>query len=144
MRRRTFRRVFIGCAAILVLPCGFLGFWIAAAGGSDKGSPALAAEWRNDLARYSEPDAAHSADPEIIVVRCRNGEWAFGRSKDSHGMWRRGGGTVVVRDSAGRTRVYFGHVCGGYELGARGSEPLSLDAYYKGMAESGFMEHTLP
>ena len=144
MRRRTFRRVLIGCAAMAVLPCGFIGLWIAASGGSDKGSPALATEWRDELAHYSKPEDALSADPEILVVRCKNGEWAFGRSKSSHGMWLRGGGTLVVRDSIGRTRAFFGHVCGYHDLGVRWSDPLSLDAYYKGMEEAGFVEHNLP
>ena len=144
MRRRTFHRILIGCAAIAVLPCGFFGLWIAAAGGSNKGSPTLATEWRDHLARYADPDAAQLADPEIIILRCQNGEWAFGRSSNSHGMWIRGGGTIVVRDSVGRTRVFFGQVCGRYDLGARGSEPISLDAYYEGMAESRFVEHNLP
>ena len=145
MRRRTvIRWTLLSCAGLLLLPCGFFGLMVAVQGGSDKGSPALAAEWRDRLVQYSDPDAARSADPEVLVVRCRNGEWAFGRSKDSHGVWRRGGGTLVVRDSAGRVRAFFGHVCGGQDLGGRGTEPPSLAAYYDGLAEREFVEHPSP
>ena len=145
MRRRTvIRWALLGCAGLLLPPCGFLGLMVAVQGGSDRGSPALAAEWRDRLAQYPDPDAARSADPEVLVVRCRNGEWAFGCSKDSHGVWRRGGGTLVVRDSTGRTRAFFGHVCGGEDLGARWTEPPTLAVYYGWLAEMRFVEHPLP
>ena len=144
IQRAVIRWTLFGCAGILLLPCGFFGLMVAVQGGSDRGSPALAAEWRDELAHYADPVAAQSADPEILVVRCRNGKWAFGRSKDSHGVWRRGGGTVVVRDSTGRTRAFFGHVCGGNDLGGRGTDPPSLAAYSDGLAEREFVEHPLP
>jgi hypothetical protein len=142
-RRRTIRWVLIGCGGLLLLPCGFFGFWWAVSAGSSSGSPALAAEWRDHLARFPDPDAAKAADPQVVVVRCRNGEWAFGRSQNSHGIWYRGGGTVVIRDSAGRTRAFFGHVCGGGHLGVGPVEPPSLAELYKQLAESGFAEHPL-
>lgn len=59
-------------------------------------------------------------------------------------MWRRGGGTLVVRDSTGRVWAFFGHVCGGNDLGGGGSEPPSLAVYYEGLAEMRFVEHPLP
>ena len=142
-RRRTIRWVLIGCAGLLVLPCGFFGFWYAALAGSSSGSPDLAAEWRDHLAQYPDPDAAHAADPEVIVLRFRNGEWVFGRSQNSHGIWYRGGGTVVVRDSTGRTRAFFGHVCGGGQLGIGYPELPSLGDFYKRLVGSGFAEHSL-
>ena len=145
MRQRTvIRWALFGCAGLLALPCGFFGFWFAVEAGSDGGSPALAAEWQGQLAQYPDPVAARSADPEVLVVRCRNGEWAFGRSKDSHGVWRRGGGTLVVRDSTGRTRAFFGHVCGGNDLGELTTAPATLAAYYDGLAVMWFIEHPLP
>ena len=145
MQRRTvIRWSLLGCAGLLMLPCGFFGLMVAVQGGSDRGSSALAAEWRDQLAQYPDPVAAQSADPEVLVVRCRNGEWAFGRSKNSHGVWYRGGGTVVVRDSAGRVRAFFGHVCGSDDLGGNETKPPSLAVYYGGLAEREFIEHPLP
>lgn len=145
MRRRTvIRGALLGCGGLLLLPCGFFGLMVAVQGGSDRGSPALAAEWRDQLNRYPDPDSARSANPEVLGVRCKNGEWAFGRSKTSHGVWHRGGGTLVVRDSTGRVRAFFGHVCGDNDLGARGSEPPSLAVYYGWLAEMQFVEYALP
>jgi hypothetical protein len=128
--------------AVLVVG-GFIAFWFAVSTGSDSGSPALAAEWRDHLAQFNGPDAARAADPAVVVVRCKNGDWAFGRSQDSHGIWRRGGGTVVIRDSGGRTRAFFGHVCGGGHLGIGPAEPLSLADFYEQLVKSGFTEHPL-
>ena len=143
-RRRTIRWVVGGCAALALLPCGFFGLWFAASTGSSKGSPALAAEWRDHLASFPDPDAARAADPEVIVIRFRDGGWVFGRSQNSHGIWYRGGGTVVVRDSAGRTRAFFGHVCGGGQLGIGYPDLPNLAAFDKEMTESGFKEHSFP
>jgi hypothetical protein len=115
----------------------------AVSAGSSLGSPELAAEWRDHLAQYPDPDTASAADPEVIVLRFRNGEWVFGRSQNSHGVWYRGGGTVVVRDSSGQTRAFFGHVCGGGQLGIGSPDLPSLAEFYKQMAEAGFAEHPL-
>jgi hypothetical protein len=141
--RKVIRWVLIGAAVSCVLLCGFVGFWFAASVGSSSGSPALAAEWRDHLAQYPDPKSASAADPEVIVLRCRNGEWAFGLSKNSHGIWYRGGGTVVVRDNTGQTRAFFGHVCGGGHLGLGPVEPSSLAEFYTRLVESGFREHPL-
>ncbi|WP_162660593.1 hypothetical protein [Tuwongella immobilis] len=128
---------------MLLLPCGFFGLWMAAASGSDRGSPALAAEWRDQLAQFPDPDSAKAADPSMIVVRCENGDWVFGRTQSSHGVWLRGGGTVVMRDSGGRIRAFFGHVCGGdYLPGSFGRLP-DLAAFYAAVVTDGFVEHPL-
>ncbi|MCE9533393.1 MAG: hypothetical protein K8T89_20050 [Planctomycetes bacterium] len=95
-----------GLAAYL-LTCTFLSAWVIGLG---KGSPAYAEKWRARLAAIPDPDAALAAYPEVEVVRCTNGEWVMGVSYDSHrSNW---GGTVVVRESTGRVRAFFGHVCG--------------------------------
>jgi hypothetical protein len=78
--------------------------------GLGKGSPAYAAKWRARLHPLSDPDAARATHPEIEVLRFGNGEWVIGVSDDSHAShW---GGTVVVKDSTGQVRAFFGHVCG--------------------------------
>lgn len=146
--RRTLRWALVGCAGLLALPCGLFGFYASLEGGSSRGSPALAAEWRDRLSQYLDPEAARAGDPEVVVLGFTNGEWVFGRSQSSHGMWHRGGGTVVVRDSRGRTRAFFGHVCGWGQLGVASSEFSqlpSLAEFYKRMAEEGggFAEHAL-
>lgn len=121
-------------AIVLGLFAAFI-LWVAAAwyGSNDSGSPELAEEWRVHLMQFADPNTAKASDPEIIVLRFRNGEWVFGRSQSSHGIWRQGGGTIVVRDSSGQTRAFFGHVCGEGHL-AFGNPPLpSLAEYYREM-----------
>ena len=144
-RRRAFLWLLVGAAGVLSVPCCFFGFWAAAAGGSSRGSPELAAEWQAELSRYRTPEEAQAADPDVIVLRFDNGEWVFGRCQSSHGMWKRGGGTVVVKDSKGQVRAFFGHVCGEGMLGATW-ERTSLDRYYDVTLghEGGFVEHPLP
>ena len=143
-RRRVVRWLLWGLAAYAVVCIAFFGFWFAAAAGSSSGSPTLAAEWRDRLGRFADPEAARAADPEVIAVRFRNGEWAFGLSKSSHGVWYRGGGTVVVKGSDGRTRAFFGHVCGRGRFGFGGSEQGSLAEFYESSGTCGFREHPLP
>lgn len=142
-RRRTIRRVLLGCAVLSVLPCGFFGFWFAASAGSSSGSPTLAAEWRDYLSQFADPDAAEAGSDSILVHRFTNGEWVFGRSQNSHGIWYRGGGTVVVRDSKGQTRAFFGHVCGEGHFGFGKPDPdlANLAEFYKRMEEAGFVDH---
>lgn len=127
MNRRTVVRGCLVLVAVgLAIPCGLLAFWMAAASGSSSGSPALAAEWRDELRTYSGPD---DADGKAEVVRFPEGEWVIGHSKNSHGIWYRGGGTVVVRDSRGQVRAFFGHVCvGNWLLHFREEE--NLDRFY--------------
>src|SRR5262249_23209580 len=61
--RSAIRWVVIGCAVLLALPCVFFGLWFAAAASNNSGSPALAAEWRDHLAQFPDPDTARAADP---------------------------------------------------------------------------------
>jgi hypothetical protein len=66
----------------------------------------------------------------------------FGKSQDSHGVWRRGGGTLVVRDSRGRVRAFFGHMCGPrYMEWAFGTQNLSLNAFYDRVIHEGNVEY---
>jgi hypothetical protein len=143
MSRRLALWLGLGLAGLSAIPCGFFGLWAAASGGSDKGSPALAAEWKADLSQYRTPEEAQAKNKDVIVVRFDDGAWVFGRCQSSHGVWKRGGGTVVVKDSKGRVRAFFGHVCGEGALGARW-ERYSLATYYHETLSTGFVEHPLP
>src|SRR5215218_10203954 len=106
-KRRRVLLLVLGLTGIAAIPCGLFGvFWVASAG-SDRGSPSLAAEWKADLLAAAGPDDAAARDPEVVVLRFADGGWAFGKAQDSHGVWRRGGGTLVVRDSRGRVRAFF-------------------------------------
>jgi hypothetical protein len=132
--------VLIAVGLLALIPIGIFVFYWAAASGSSSGSPELAAEWREQLKQYPDPAAASASRTHIAVIRFRNGEWLFGCAQNSHGIWLRGGGTVVVKDSTGRTRAFFGHVCGAGLPNARDNLP-SLDDYYKQLVEMGFTEH---
>ena len=129
-------------AVLLTIPLAFFAFWFAVSAGSDEGSPALATEWHARLASYGNPKEASSRDPHIEVLHFTNGQWLFGLAQDSHGIWRRGGGTLVVKDSRGETRAFLGgHVCGPGYLEDAFSDMKSLDAVYDRLAEYGFREY---
>jgi hypothetical protein len=131
-----------GLCAIML--CASLGVLAAVFAVNDRGSSELAAKWKAELTEYSSPDVAQARNPDVIVIRFGNGEWVFGLCRNSHGAWTRGGGTVVVKDSKGQIRAFFGHVCGDC-LGAFW-ETTSLDLYYQKTlnCEFGFVEHPLP
>lgn len=112
--------VLITVTAFLIT-CTFVSAWVFGLG---KGSTTYSERWRSRLAPLPDPTAARSAYPEIEVMEFANGEWVFGVSSDSHGShW---GGTVVVKDSEGRIRTFFGHVCGpGFFDRMKGSKNLA-------------------
>lgn len=142
MSKKTVTRLLI--LFLAMLPCCFFGFWYAVAASSNEGSPALAVEWRDHLAQFPDPVAARANDPEVIVLRFENGEWVFGRTQSSHGIWRQGRGTMVVRDSSGRTRAFFGHVCGSGHLAPFNPDLPDLAEFYEQLRKNKFTEHPLP
>jgi hypothetical protein len=142
-KRRRVLRLVLGLTAVAAIPGGFFGFIWAASAGSDQGSAALASEWKAALLADAEPDDAAARDPDVVVLRFADGDWAFGKSQDSHGVWRRGGGTAVVRDSRGRVRAFFGHVCGPRYL-SFGSDLPSLDAFYEQLRKQLRTEYQFP
>ena len=139
------RRIWLLASVLGVLCAVILGFWAAASGGSEKGSPVLAAKWKDELNQYSTPDEAKAKNRDVIVLEFQSGEWVFGLARSSHGMWKRGGGTVVLKDSNGQIRAFFGHVCGEGMLGATW-EKTNLARFYQETlsCEFGFVEHSLP
>jgi hypothetical protein len=94
-----------------------------------KGSPEYAAQWRDALTQFSDPDHAAAKHPEVSVQRFHNGEWVFGVCRDSHS--HADGGTIVVKDSNGKVRAFFGHVCGGGFLDGRMALTHSLSEFYQ-------------
>lgn len=76
-----------------------------------EGLPSVARRLVAEMSEFDDPDAAIAAHPDWYAKRFSTGEWVFGHGIDSHGFGI-GAGTTVVKDSRGRVRVYFGHVCG--------------------------------
>lgn len=75
-----------------------------------EGSPRYARKWMARLASIESVAQAARELPEAVTHRFEDGEWVVGVCKDSHGSpW---GGTIVVKDSRGEVRAFFGHVCG--------------------------------
>ena len=77
----------------------------------EEGVPSAARKLIAEMESHHDPDEALVAHPDWFEHRFPNGEWVFGYGIDSHG-YRVGGGTLVIKDSRGRIRVFFGHVCG--------------------------------
>ena len=125
--------------AVLAMPfVAFFGLWIASSAGSDRGSPKLASEWSHQLSEFTDPDAAVASNKRVWVIDCENGEWMFGLAQGSHGIWRRGGGTVVTKDSNGDVRSYRGHVCCSTGTPFRGSATDDLATLYQEITDLGF------
>ena len=132
LRRKLFR-AFVAWLLICSILAGLVGlvfYLLVPTDYSDRarGSPKYAADWRATLDAFPDPEAAQAAHPEVVAKRFPNGEWAFGVDRDSHQY--RDGGTVVIKDSKGRVRAFFGHVCGGILAGVL-KQANSLDDVYK-------------
>jgi hypothetical protein len=80
--------------------------------GYSGGLPSAGRRLKAEMEAIPDPDTALRLHPDWAVIRCDNGEWLFGYGLDSHSFFRREKGTLVTKDSHGRVRIYFGHVCG--------------------------------
>ena len=126
LKRRLLRAA--GLLALIVLGCsGLYYFVLHDFSDTATGSPRYAARWRAILEQYPDPESAQAAHPEIRAKRFPNGEWVFGVDRDSHR--NSDGGTVVVKDSTGKVRVFFGHVCG-CQIAHPMSSSNSLEEFY--------------
>jgi hypothetical protein len=108
------------------------------------GSTKDAELWRSRFESIPDPETAKARYPEVDVMRYSNGEWIFGFCTDSHSsMW---GGTIVVKDSGGQIRAFFGHVCGCEYLDWRLRDTKSLDDFYGSeiWRMHGFKEYHFP
>jgi len=122
--------VIVGCIGLIVHVVHVLN------SSDDFGSSKLAGEWTAKLRAYTDLDDARAKDPRVQGAKLPNGEWVFGYCNDSHGkLPGHGGGTVVVRDSRGEVRVFFGHVCGDDYLQSYCNHSDSLDVFYKNLSE---------
>jgi hypothetical protein len=114
-------------------------------GVTDSGDPELASEWKTVLTPLTlstgEIRKEHSG---LEVVSFPNGEWVIGFAQNSHGLFVRGGGTFVVKDSRGHIRIFFGHICGPHFLRTFFRETADLDRFYLRLKHLKFTEHTLP
>ena len=121
---------------VVLLCCGAGYYWLyLIIGVNDSGSPLLAEEWKRVLEPLENVEDAAQKEPLIQGKRFANDEWVFGLCRDSHGRSRKGGGTLVVKDSRGKVRAFFGHVCGWMALEAMLREQKSLDEFYKYLFE---------
>ncbi len=76
-----------------------------------EGTPSVARRLKAEMESIQDPDEALRQHPDWALVRFPNGQWLFGHGVNSHGL-RVGRGTLVVKDSRGQVRIFFGHVCG--------------------------------
>ncbi len=144
-RRKLVTTILAVLGTLLLLGCGgaFL-FVVMVFSSNNRGSPELAAEWKAELEACRDPEEASQRLPRAFTKRFADGEWVIGLAQDSHGAWRRGGGIVVVKDSRGDVRAFFGHVCGEHAF-ARGYDASSLDKFYNRLLEGDiFAEHKFP
>jgi hypothetical protein len=145
MKRHTM--MLIGIAILLgTFTCMLTAMLInLAAGVNNSGSPELAAEWQAVLTPLT-PTASelHKDPPDLEFVTFPNGEWIIGFAQNSHGISVRGGGTLVVKDSRGNVRAFFGHVCGPHYLRTFFCETPDLDGFYARLKRLEFTEHVLP
>ena len=79
-----------------------------------EGSEKYAREWTQNLNQHETLEDLKKSVKEIRSRTFENGEWIAGVCQDSHSS--SSGGTAVVKDSRGNTKVYFGHVCGNNHL----------------------------
>lgn len=128
LKRIAISLVAAGLLLLILIAFVYLKFFAV----SNKGSVELALKYSSLLSDYNDPTSVSLSNEDIWVINCDNGEWMMGMSKDSHGGWRRGGGTVVTKDSSGVVRSYYGHVCGGFPF--RGYPTESLAVLYENIS----------
>ncbi len=92
-------------------------------------SQEFAVAWRTTLDRYPDPESAKAHHRELVVRRFGTDEWIVGTCRDAQGI--HDGGVFVVKDSTGKTRVYFGTGCPSGTFTTVMSESKSLDGFYR-------------
>ncbi len=109
-----------------------------------RGSAEHAAKWQAILENLSDPELVKTRYPFAATKRYADGSWIFGLSEDSHAG--RDGGTIVVKDSSGKVRAFFGHVCGPDMLQDVITHSGSLVEFYYNLSQSQFkfVEYAFP
>jgi hypothetical protein len=92
-----------------------------------------------------DPDTALQLHPDWVAFRFKDSEWVFGHGIDSHGF-RSGSGTLVVKDSRGRVRIFFGHVCGtnGPMWFEDYAHKMTLDEFYERVTIGDILREWIP
>ncbi len=135
-RRRIVLASLASAGLVVLLCCGAGYFWLyLLIGVNDAGSASLAEEWKLVLEPLGNVEDATQKEPLVQGKRFADGDWVFGLCRDSHGRFKQGGGTLVVKDSRGKVRAFFGHVCGWLALETMLREQKSLDEFYKYLLE---------
>jgi hypothetical protein len=133
--------VLVLMAAVAPIVISNFGFVIFLMGSQDEGSPRYAKRWKSNFATVDSPQVAKSQFDDVGVKQFENGDWVLIVSADSHSsFW---GGTVVTKDSTGRVRAFFGHVCGHGAM-VPFSNAKSLDEYFADPRWSAFYEYSFP
>jgi hypothetical protein len=109
-----------------------------------RGSVAAAARWKGIFEAISDPEVVKTRYPFAAVKRFDDGSWIVGVGEDSHAS--SDGGTIVVKESDGSVRAFFGHVCGPDLLADAFSRCRSSAEFYPLLFQSrfGFKEYTFP
>jgi hypothetical protein len=109
-----------------------------------RGSTEHAAKWKGIFENLFDPELVKTRYPFGATKRYADGSWIFGVSEDSHAG--RDGGTIVVKDSTGKVRAFFGHVCGPDMLQDVISRSSSLAEFYSILSQSQFKfaEYVIP
>ena len=145
MRKRWFFLLIfllMGSALGYLLTCTALSAWVFGLGHGDEHYARI---WKHRIESLPDPETAKAHFSEIQARSFPNGEWVFGVSSDSHGSYW--GGTIVIKDSNGKVRVFFGHVCGPHRLEwGFGRKSGSLDEFYgnEDWSQFDFKEQSLP
>ncbi len=144
-RRAVIWAIVIAVGLAVASPFALFAFHIATSGGS--GSPEEAAQLKAVVEAIPDPESGIGCHREYRSKRFENGEWVLGIGRDSHAVMSkyRGGGTVVLKDSRGQVRCFFGHVCGPGGHRHYWYQARSLDEFYKQLVEYGtFTEYQWP
>lgn len=135
-------------AALLLLAIGGFVAFVALGSYLEGGTGSMAEARRLRPVVEAMPSPTKSGtdyEAEALRIVFPNGEWVVGVAKNSHGMYSQltGGGTVVLRDSRGRVRCFFGHVCGSGRIGQDTPKVDSLDGLDEVLSKK-FVEQTWP
>jgi hypothetical protein len=109
-----------------------------------RGSVETAVKWQAIFENLADPELVKMRYPFAATKRYADGSWIFGVSEDSHAG--RDGGTIVVKDSSGKVRAFFGHVCGPDMLQDMVTQSGSLVEFYYSLSQSQLklVEHFFP
>lgn len=135
----------IALLAILVSPVGVLIVYLLTSGGI--GSPEEAIRLKAIIEQYDGPETSGTGRDDYAAKRFSNNEWVLGLGRDSHEIMSKynGGGTLVVKDSRGHIRCFFGHVCGPGDHQSFMARANSLDEFYQLLVKyDRFKEYIIP